>query len=111
MGTAIIAVLAFALGLVAGAGVFKYAFILATRYQRTGHVEAPPVVAERDAMPSDPGEAAHRRALEETVKKGADDLMLMAEAAGDRITRQQAEDEARAIIRGLHGTNALGSTS
>jgi len=111
MGAAILAVIAFGLGLVCGAGVFKYAFILATRYQRVGHIEPPAPAPETSSMPSDPEAAAHRRVLEESVKRGADDLMLMAEAAGETITRQDAEEEARAIIRGLHGSTPMGGVN
>lgn len=108
---AVIAVLCYAAGLASGLAIFPYAFRIATRYQRVGHIEAPATAEERSPMPSNPEEAAHRRVHEESVQKGADHLMALAEEQGDRITRQEAEAQAREIIRSLHGATSLGGVS
>lgn len=101
----------FILGAVTVAVTGIYAFQLAARYQRTGHAEPPPAAEDKNGMPSDPEAAAHRRVLEDTVKRGADEIMLLAEAQGDRITREEAEDQAREMIRLAHGGSQLGGTS
>lgn len=111
MGTGILVLLAFAAGVVTGFAAFQYAFKLAARYQRAGHIETPAKPEERSSMPADPEGAAHRRVMDDAVKRGADDLMLMAEAAGERITREEAENDAREIIRATHGATSLGGTN
>jgi flagellar biosynthesis/type III secretory pathway M-ring protein FliF/YscJ len=98
-------------GMVASAALVYFAFRLAATYQRTGNVVLPQAQGERDSAPADPNAAAHRRALEESIKKGADDLMAMAEASGQRITRQEAEAEAREILKQLHATVPLGGVN
>lgn len=104
-------VITFALGLLCGAGVFEYAFRLSTRYQRTGHIEVPAPVVDAAPMPANPEAAAHRRVLEDAVTRGADDILAIAEAAGDRITRDEAERQAREIMQSLHGASPMGGTT
>jgi len=111
MTTGILVLIAYAAGLVSGIAAFKYAFIIAARYQRVGHPEAPAPVPERDPSPSSPEAAAHRRVLEDSVKRGAADLMAMAEASGETMTQQDAEAEARRIIQSLHGSTPLGGVN
>lgn len=104
-----------AIGFVLGAWTVAwsatYAFRLAVRYQRTGHADAPVQAEDKNGMPASAEGAAHRRVMEDAVQKGADEIMLMAEAQGDRITRQDAETQARAFLQSMPGMGNQGGVT
>lgn len=103
-------VLAYALGVLTGVAVFQYTLRLAARYQKVGHIE-PPVVAEKNPVPASVEGAASRRVLQDAVNAGADEIMRMAEAQGERITRDEAERDARQLLEQVHGAGALGGVN
>lgn len=91
--------IAFALGALTVGATFILAFRLAARYQRTGLTEAPPKIEEPSPEPANPEAAVLRRVTEDAIKRGAAALMLEAERDGIPMTHEQAEHDAREMLR------------
>lgn len=88
----------FAAGLACGYLAMRQALALAARYQQTGRVLPPAPAPRSGPVLRTPEGRAHAAAMQDSIDRGAAQLMEAAEAQGVPISRKQAEEQARHMI-------------
>ena len=82
---------------------FRHSFDLAARYMRTGKLDAPVPVEDRAGKTNPSPEASAMRAItEDSVKRGAEQILEVAKGMGQTITRKEAEAQAREMLESLN---------
>ncbi len=94
----LIFVVGFLGGMVGMALSYEHSFRLATNIQRTGRVDPKPPPDRQPVVSASPEASANLRVTEDAIRIGADAIQEAAQAEGMRISRKEAEHQARAML-------------